>query len=124
MKFCSKKTFRLQIKISGGGIDSFVGNTLYGFDPWTFVQLNQDFIDVTQLDQGAQTSEVMLNSIPEQFSTFNGEGCLNGKYLYFAKFRINLLDALQLSDFTWRFKLRRLKIMELFGQIVKLENGN
>jgi len=62
----------------GGVIDSFVGNTLYSFDPWDFVDFNEACIDVTQLDQDGQTSHVILDSIPEKFSTVNGEDYIVG----------------------------------------------
>jgi len=73
----------------GTGSVSLAENTLYSFDSWKFDDSNESCIYVTQLDQGAQTSEVTLNSLPEQFSTVSGEdddiiGCFAMDRLFLA----------------------------------------
>jgi len=64
----------------GLGFTSLVGKTLYTARPWNFVEIDEASIYVTRLDQDAQTSQVMLNWIPEQFSTVYGKdqiiGCI------------------------------------------------
>jgi len=52
----------------GSGFCSLVRNTLYSFNPWEFVELIEACIYVTRLDQGAQTSQINLEPLPEQFS--------------------------------------------------------
>jgi len=57
----------------GTGVLSLVGNTLYSFDSWGFDDSNEVPVYVTQLDQGAQASRVLLKWIPKRFSTVDGE---------------------------------------------------
>jgi len=70
------------------GFCSLSGNTLYNFKPQAFIRSNDARTYVTRLDHGAQTSQVILNSIPDQFSTVDGEtrivGCFAMDRLYLA----------------------------------------
>jgi len=64
----------------GIGICSLVGNTLYTFNSSDFAASIEACIYVTRLDQGAQTSRVNVDPLPEQFTAVNGEGTLVGRF--------------------------------------------
>jgi len=70
------------------GFCSLIGNTLYSFNYWSFTNLNQARICITQLDQDAQISQIELELLPEQFTTIDNEhyivGCFAMDRLYLA----------------------------------------
>jgi len=70
------------------GFCSLVSNTLYTFNPRTFIRSNEARVYVTRLDQGAQTLQLIFDSIPEQFSTVAKKnevvGCFAMTRLYLA----------------------------------------
>jgi len=71
----------------GLGYFSLVGNTLYSFNPWSFVHLDEPHMFMTQLGQEEQTSRIKLSPLPDEFTTVDGERYIIG---YFAMERLYL----------------------------------